>query len=149
MAYSVAADIESEFKKLSFTTGPVSTAEVTEFIVQADAIIDSKIGRRYVTPVTADASALSILKFISIGCVVQRVRDILEVKNISRQVDQEVKREDIGARAKKLLDQIANKLLDLPGATLVSTGDGVNSFNADNGTEYFHKKNDSPTQLDW
>lgn len=141
MAYCVIDDVKAEFKSITFTgsDAAVTEADVTEFIVQADAEINSRIGLRYQVPVTAEATALSLLKMISIWLVSARIKEITEVKDVREEVNQDVKA-DSASRARKMLDQIAKGEINLIGATLASTADGVNSYVSANNVERVFKK---------
>jgi len=131
-AYSVNADVISEFRALVVTSSSiVTTAELTEFIVQTDNFINGKIGTRFEVPVTSAPLALSILKTISIGITADRVSKILEVKTTTDETKQESEK-TVGEKAMDMLDQIASGELLLSDATHVRAGAGVASFNVDN-----------------
>lgn len=141
MAYSDIDSVKAEFKSITFTGSDAAVTEddVTEFITQADAEIDSRISTRYQVPVTAGASALSLLKQLSIWLVAARIKEITEVKDVREEVNQDVK-SDTSARARKMLEQIAKGEINLIGATLASSDDGVKSYVSANNIERVFKK---------
>lgn len=130
MAYCVASDVTSEFKRVDFSlaNSAVTTAEVTEFISQADQFIDSKIGLKYEVPVTG-ANSLKILKQISIYLVAYRIKRILEVKVATPDPNaQDVQNQNLRQIALDMLKDIVDGLLLLSDATLASSGNGVGSY---------------------
>jgi phage gp36-like protein len=81
MGYCVFADVQTEFKNITFTpTSNVTDSTVTSFIAQASALIDSVISSRYQTPITQDATALALLQYLCITLVSDRIRNIIETK---------------------------------------------------------------------
>jgi len=142
MGYSTSAEIQSDFKNLTLsTTTLVTTADVEQFIVEADALIDSFIGMKYEVPVTGGASALSLLKLFSRTLVADRVKKIMEVKQAQ---NTSANQDTRGAYSTKdvmaALKQIQNGDLKLSGATgLVSNG-GFYSHNNANSIEPTFKK---------
>lgn len=139
MSYAVYGDVQAEFKDITFSsTTKVKDTEVTEFIVQADALIDAKVGMKYETPVTASGS-LPILKMICIMLVSSRVKKILQVKTPEAEKNQEAA-PDESRLAMKMLEEISSGKLPLPGATLATSHDGVASYNVDEGICHTFKK---------
>ena len=138
MAYSTYSDVQNEFKNINFTDGLITSAKVTEFISQADAYIDGRIGLIYDTPVTGTKS-LSILKEISIGLVAQRISYILETKSITPKGDQYIPKNLI-EQAEKRLDMIENRRLLLSDANERSTQAGVASYSSSNDVERTFKQ---------
>jgi phage gp36-like protein len=140
MAYSVYGDVASEFKNILFATGqPVTDAEVTEFISQADAEIDGYLSQRYVTPITGTIS-LVVVKQLSIWLVADRVSKILQVKTKT----EETKTADKSLRQMALdrLKELAKGTFKLPDATVLSSGAGFRSYANDNELDYTFKKGD-------
>lgn len=129
MAYSLAADIQSEYKAINFAASgaAVSTAEVTEFITQADAFIDGIVSNRYETPVTGTVS-LAILKTISIWLVKSRINSILSVKTPQDKNKQDPDGPTLRTQALEMLKQIKNGQLKLPDAVGSDTEGGMTSF---------------------
>jgi hypothetical protein len=139
MAYAEVTDVQSEFKGITFsTTTAVTTAKIEDFICQADAYINSRIGFIYITPVTS-GEALEVLKEISIKLVAHRVKKILEVKTGGTVVDQGAVAND-RAEAMAMLKEIVEKKMILIGADLASSSGGINSYASDNSEEYVFEK---------
>lgn len=130
MAYSTNLDVTDEFKNID-TSGKITTVKIDEWITQADAYINAKVGLIYVTPVTGNAGSLSILKEISIGFVAQRIAFILETKSVTPRGDQSIPKNLI-EQSEKRLQMIVNRELLLFGATERSTHAGVKSFTSEN-----------------
>lgn len=81
MSYCSSAEIEADFKDITFTTTTlVKAADVTQFIVEADALINSYIGMKYVVPVSGGMEALALLKLYSRTIVSERIKGLMEVK---------------------------------------------------------------------
>lgn len=129
MAYSTNADVVDEFKNLD-TTGKITTAKIDEWIDQADAYIDGRVGLIYQIPVTG-ASSLKILKEISIGFVAQRIAYVLETKTTTPKGDQYIPKNLI-KQAEDRLKMIVKRELVLSDATEKSTKAGVSSYSNEN-----------------
>lgn len=125
MSYCTAVQVASEAKVTEFTTATMPTlAKVEELIAEADAEINAAISCKYVTPL-AVAADLLVVRSISIALVVERVREILEVKTGSEEVSQDPAAKSAqGARGR--LQKIVDGRLKLS-AVLASTSDGVSS----------------------
>jgi len=130
MAYSLNSDVIDEFKSLDTTNGVIDTTKIDEWIDQADAYINGRIGLLYETPVTGTES-LKVLKQISIGLVAQRIVHILETKSITPKGDQAIPK-DLITEAKEKLQMIVDRLLLLSDATERSTEQGVRSYTEEN-----------------
>lgn len=130
MAYSLNSDVIDEFKNIDTTNGRITTAKIDEWIDQADAYIDSRIGLIYETPVTGTES-LKVLKHISIGLVAQRISYILDTKSISPKGDQAVPK-DLIAEAKEKLEMIVDRKMLLSDATEATAHAGVKSYTGSN-----------------
>lgn len=81
--YCLVDDIRSDFKDIVFSaTSSVTEDEVTKFIAEETAFIDSIICARYVVPIIEGTSPNSflVLKRICIFLVSDRVRHVLYVK---------------------------------------------------------------------
>lgn len=126
MAYCTNTDVSSEFKGITFSSStPVTADEVTEFIAQSDAVIDGYLNNKYVTPITG-ASSLAIVKMISIYMVSKRVKAILRVKTGG--TGETENRGDFEDMAKSLINDLKSSKLNLPDATLVQSGGGIDSY---------------------
>lgn len=130
MAYAVYTDVESEFKNLDSTASgaKVTNTEITAFIVQADALIDSYLSTRYIVPITG-SSALSLVKWICIQIVKERVQRIIAVKSGNPDTDQDNVDK---AMWLVMLEALQKGGMNLTDATLLSTGEGFKSGNVEN-----------------
>lgn len=139
MPYSTYTDVASEFKDIDFTaTGAkVSSTEVTEFIVQADALIDAMISNKYEVPVTGTKS-LSLLKMISIMIVRDRILEIMSVKTGDEETTQDPSKKYL-ISPKDMLKAISKGDTKLVDAVALSGG-GVSSFNVDHSIKHVFKK---------
>lgn len=130
MSYSVYGDVAAEFKSMTFSsTSAVTDTQVTEFIAQADAIIDGRIGLKYTLPVT-DTAGLKILKAISIAIVSDRVRDIMKVMTGQAETSQQARPRGgstVPAGPYQMLKDIIEGNLKLGNQALASTVDGISS----------------------
>lgn len=144
MAYCNNAQVASEFKEITFSTSSsVTTADVDRFIEEADSEIDARIGTRFVVPVTGPISLIT-LRQISIWLVTYRIREILRVKNPSKETEQNVRDGNMRAQALKMLDDIVKGLMTLADASLINSADGVSSYGVSAGLEHtFRKGEDS------
>lgn len=82
MGYCEVEDVQAEFKNTTFgaTGTTVLVSQVEAWILQADALINSIIGKRYAVPVTDQATeGFQLLKMYSTVLVSERVRKKLEV----------------------------------------------------------------------
>lgn len=149
MAYASPSEVASDFKDITFLaaaatpTSLVTSEDVTQFIVEADALINSYLGMRYETPVTANSEALALLKLYSRSIVAERIRGILEVKQATNtQANQDVRRglsmKDILTLLKDLKD---GKTL-LPGADLLTPTGPFYSKNYANNVKPVFKKSE-------
>ncbi len=134
MAYTTAAEIEADFKDMTFTsTSNVKTDDVTQFIVEADALINAYVGARYTVPVTS-GDGLNLLKLLSRSLVAQRVKALLEVKqDTSKDANQSVKGVLLSAKeVMAILSDIKNDILQLSGAASLVSSSGFYSNNVAN-----------------
>lgn len=142
-AYTDADAVSQEFRSLVINeTSAVSTADVAEFISQSGSYIDSKIGKKYVLPITklAHPNAFNILKTIQTYMVVCRIKRVLEVKNVIKEADQLVKTVDYCKEAKDLLAEVVSGDLILSDAPAASTsGQEIDSFTYQEDTQYKFK----------
>lgn len=127
MAYCTNAQVAEEFNGVTFgaSTNPTSTT-VDRWIAEADQLIDSKVGLRYVVPVT-NASDLIIARQISIMLVAARVRRRLNRTGPDGETAK-VKVSDTHDQAMKMLEQIVKGTMDLPNTTLRNAKVGASSF---------------------
>jgi len=143
MAYSTSAEIQADFKNTTFdATTNVTATDVTQFIVESDALIDHYVGQRYEIPVTGGATALSLLKLFSRSLTADRVRAILEVKQATNVDGNQNPRRNLLTYAEVLaeLKKIQKSDLELIGATpLVASGPFYSSNDADSVTPVMKK----------
>jgi phage gp36-like protein len=146
MAYCVLADIVKDFPGALFDTSDnskVKSTAITDFIVDADALIDGYVSARYVVPVTAPKS-LALLKFYSRTLVSDKVKGILEVKQATNASANQNVRSGLSTKdVIKILEGIADGSTNLPDAALILDSGGINSFNVREGIEPEFKK-DTP-----
>jgi hypothetical protein len=134
LAYSTVSEIESDFKDLTFTTtSNVKTADVTQFIVEADALINAYVGTVYTVPLTA-GEGLSLLKLLCRSLVAARVKRIMEVK---QDKNTDPNQAVIGvllspSQVMKILTDIQASVLKLDGGELLSSSGGFYSANDTN-----------------
>jgi len=137
MAYTTYTEIEADFKDMSFTTSTnVKQADVTQFIVEADALINAYVGARYTAPVTSGAG-LDLLKLLSRSLVSARIKKIMEVKQEkSTDANQSVTGVLLSpSQVMKILNDIKNDELNLAGAELLTSSRGFHSQNVSDDVE--------------
>jgi hypothetical protein len=144
MAYATASTVQAEFADIAFsTTSKVTTADVTLFLAQADALIDSYVGARYTTPVTADASALALLQLFASTIVADKIKGILKVKNVQNpNPNIEVRNGMTTAQVLKQLEAIRDGVTNLSGANELAAGNGFYSSQAAAGLTTRFKKDE-------
>ncbi len=132
MAYTTATDVQTNFKSIDFSQSgaAIITATVTQFIVEADALINSYVGARYVVPITVE-SGLSLMKLLSGSLVVARIKGVLEVKQSKgTDANQNVVSTFLSPTAvMKILADIRDDKLNLDGATNSVLSSGFYSQN--------------------
>lgn len=139
MAYCTSSDVTKEFKNITFSaTSSVTSDDVTEFISQADAFINSQLANKFSVPITG-TEALKIVKRLSIWLVTGRIKSILKVKT-GQDIGDQGTDSDLIKMAKDELKDISKGKASLIDAPLFSTSDGVKSFAVDEGLEFTFKK---------
>ncbi len=132
MAYATDAEIQADFKDLTFsTTTNVKTADVVQFIVEADALIDAYVGTVYTVPVTTAGAGLSLLKLLSRSLVAARIKRIMEVK---QEKNADPSQNVVGVllsptAVMKILTDIQKQVIALAGAAALVSGGGFFSEN--------------------
>ncbi len=143
MPYCTVAQVESEFKSIDFsaTDSLMPEATVTQFIVEADALINSFVGQRYEVPVTS-GDGLELLKLYSRTLVAERIKGIWETKNaVNSRADQNTRSSTLSKTdILNLLKSIAKGELALDGATKNVSGGVFSSYTYDNGISPVFKK---------
>lgn len=132
MAYASVEEIEADFKDIDFTTSSsVKEADVTQFITEADALINAYVGKRYSVPVAADSSTLALLKLLTRSLVANRVRGILAVKqDTNTGANQSQRAELLSVKdVLSMLKDIRDGEIALSGATELLSGGGFYSKN--------------------
>jgi len=145
MAYTTYTEIEADFKNITFASSGSSIiqSEVTQFIVESDALINSYVGSRYSIPVTS-GDGLNLLKLLSRSLVSARIKRILEVKQ-EKQTDanQSVTGVLLSPTAViKILENIRDDKLNLDGAISLVSSNGFYSNNYSNDVEPVIKKDE-------
>lgn len=128
--YAAVSDIQGEFKNITFSTSTsVPTANVTRFLDEADAEINAKIGQIYETPIDSTNNPISfkILRHIEIDLVASRIKAIVEVKSTDDKTNQSSKLDPMQA-ARDRIQEIVDRKLPLPDASLLSTGKGATGY---------------------
>jgi hypothetical protein len=132
MAYTTYTEVQADFKDMTFgATGNVLATDVTQFIVEADALINSYVGARFTVPVTT-GEGLQLLKLCSRSLVTARIKKILEVKQAkSDDANQNVVGVSLSPSAvMKILENIRDGKISLEGASALISNSGFYSKNA-------------------
>lgn len=133
MAYTSAALVQAEFKSITFSaTTAITSDDVTEFIAQEEALLDAKVSKKYSTPITAPAAALSVMKMIATLYVKARILDILAVKTGDQKTEQGVSGASLREKADKLVEGIVDGSIKLSTASLAEGTDGVQDYVSQN-----------------
>jgi phage gp36-like protein len=127
MGYCTYLAIQADFKSLTFLsssaspTSLVTQEAVTQFINEASALIDSYVGQRWVTPITADATALALMSLFCRTLVADRVRGILANKQqTNTDANAQVKSDGYSVKdVMKALIDLKNGDMQLSGAMLL------------------------------
>lgn len=134
-AYCEVSDIQMEFKNLDLglADSVVQSTTVDEWIEQASAEINNRLSAHYKVPfqtsapATIGADGLSFIKMLCVNLVSQRVKDVLESKNVRVETNSDIK-VDTASKARAILKQIAAKEIPLIGGVAITSNDGVTSF---------------------
>jgi phage gp36-like protein len=141
MAYCTVTDISSRFKSLLISSDTaVTTTEVEGFIDQYSALIDGRIGKRYVTPVDPSDSPIStaILQLICIWFVVAEVEPIVGQAPV-KDSKGESRQKTFHEMAEDALAKIESGQTMLPDAEAVSSNT-LSSYNVTNSVEAVFQK---------
>ena len=134
MAYSTVTNVQALIKWITFSaSSKVTSTEVTDtHIVEADAYINSKLSKKYATPIT-NSTDIKVLQFISSRMAACKIAEIL-ILQTSGEMPAIVERWYLDANTR--LDEILNFTVDLPNSTKLDSTRGLYSFTAyGNGTE--------------
>jgi phage gp36-like protein len=143
MPYCAETDIEAEIKGLVLSTGSLPTlAQVTAFIDQESARMDSYITTRYALPITGTES-LKALKRICIALVTWRVSDIISTRKQQSLPNGMISQDLSGATAYKQaikdLESMAKGLLKLPDQATSNSSAGASYFASGNSDTSYEK----------
>lgn len=119
------AKIGGAFSDAAPATNPNAT-KAAEIIAEIEAKINARISRKYVLPIS-QVEPLALLRGISLALCVERVREIMNVRTGTNNVDQ-IAAKTTADLARKDLERIVNGEIPLIGEVLASSGDGVRSF---------------------
>jgi hypothetical protein len=129
MAYCTKEQVADEFNGIaafSSTTNPTGDT-VDRWIAEADALINAKVGLRYITPIVA-ANDLLVIRIISIMLVSARVRRRLNRQGPDGETSK-VKVADTLDQAMKMLESIVKGTTNLDGGSVLkSAGGSTNSY---------------------
>lgn len=143
MGYCVLADVQAEFKNITFSAGlNVTDTTVTQFIAEGSALIDTYVGGRYATPITGPNSLL-VMSLYCRTLVADRIRGILETKQVTN-TDSNQNAKNPGLSTSdviKALIQIQNGNTVLSDATLQNLNASFFSNNSQNGVQPRFRKN--------
>jgi hypothetical protein len=140
MAYASVADIQSEFKSITFgSSNAIGSATVLSWIAQEEAVLNAQIGTIYSTPVTATQAVL-VMQSMSILVVKARIMDTTMVKTGDKKAEQGNPGDSLRKKVQDMITSILNKTLLLSDATLRDASVGVKSYNNDNNIEQIFKK---------
>ena len=127
--YCEVSDIEANFKDLAFTNQTnVTIEDVESFILQADGLINTHIGAKYLVPITTGDMTLAMLKLFSVTLVSDRVKAILEVKqSTNNQANQDIRGTGLTtSKVLEMLKKIASGDMPLLDQTLIANnGQGL------------------------
>lgn len=140
-SYASVQNVADEFKNISFssTTHPTDTA-VDRFITESESYVNARLKVKYQLPIT-DPDAVNLLRLITLGFVVARVREIQRVQTGNPGTSQDVRGgADPVKMANDLLDQIITDKITLPNSTPYRSSDGVVSYNFDTPVSPFFRK---------
>ena len=144
MAYATSANVASEFKNITFgASTAVTSTEVDRFITEAESLINARVGEIYTVPLDTSVSpeAFIIMRMISIMFVADRVRQVLQVKDVTLdELKQGVRPISSMKDAAKLLDKIVSREVILSDAVNQTAHQGMASFNEDNSIEHTFEK---------
>lgn len=141
MAYCTTAEVQAEFPALTLatdTTTGITAAEISTWIEEISAYMDSQIQNRYVTPVTAPASALMVLKMICKDFVCGKLKGKLFILSGGKSESQREQSEALTKQAEARLKMIRTGESVLGNADSSASTQGVptmDSYGRKNGVE--------------
>lgn len=123
--YTTAAEVEAEFKDITFTaTTNVKNTDVDGFINEFDAVIDSFVSTRYVTPVSNLTQGFTLLKALCRALTANRIKAILEAVKQSgtKEIFQTVRSGFTTNEVMKMLERISSGEVALVGVAPLTGG---------------------------
>lgn len=145
MAYATTALVEADFKDMTFTTTTnVKIADVDQFIVESDALINSYVGSVYVVPVVTSGAGLELLKLLSRSLTAARIKRLMEVKQ-DKGTDANQNILSVLLSPDKVMDilkDIQKQNIVLAGADLLVSGGGFYNKNVADDIETVAKKDE-------
>ncbi len=139
MSYATIAKVEGEFKNVTFTSKDavlpllptaVTIEDVTQWLADADAEINSRLSVKYQTPITG-TEALTVMCMLAIWLVKDRILGVMEVKGVTPATSQIAPKSNRQKALDALNDLVSGKM-KLTDATPATTADGVRSYMSDN-----------------
>jgi hypothetical protein len=135
MSYCTPDEVSQDFKDIEFLDGEgnISLQDVTQMIVESDALINSYVGNVYIVPVITGAG-LDLLKLLSRSLTALRIKKVMEVvQKTSDDANQNVLTTLMSLKdVLKVLTDIKNQDAALPGAILLSSDGGFFNNNVAN-----------------
>lgn len=128
MAYCTSTEIQSEFRDITFSSSSaVTTADVTSFIDQASAFIDSLLSSQFIVPITGTES-LKVIKNICVWLVADRVSNILRLQK--GQDDKQPIQDSLYKRAMEMISMILDNKVFLNDAKPIGSASPQSSFSS-------------------
>jgi hypothetical protein len=142
MSYATADQITGEFADVTFsTTTKVTTTDITRFLAEADAEINTRLSSRYAVPITG-TEALVLMGMIETWLVKHRVANIMAVKIPVTKAAQGGET-DLRQQALDMLQAMVEGKMSLSDAPLASSSAGVKSYAADNDLEHTFQRGEN------
>jgi len=143
MTYAAVADIQNEFRKITFDgSSDFTDVRIQGFLDEADAQINLCLSNKYVIPITGVQSLL-VLKRIEIAIVSARVAAIIDLKQYQNQdkvIKQEFNKRDYATESMKLLKDLQEEKITLIDADLINSDYGMSSTLIDDCIQPIFKK---------
>jgi phage gp36-like protein len=139
MPYAESSHITAEFADVTFSASTkVSTDDITRFLAEADAEINTRLCNRYAVPITGTES-LVLMRMIEIWLVKHRIMGILKVKTPIAKADQGGET-DLRTQAIEMLKQLSDGELLLSDAPRATSEEGVKSYSADEEVDHVFQR---------
>jgi hypothetical protein len=131
VAYITAADVQAEFKSVTFGSGAaVGSSAVTTFIAQEEAWLNAQIGGVISTPVGSSVTCFPLIQMLATKRVKARLLDILYVRSGETKTEQAggATAASLRKEVDELVAQIRKREIPLDGATLQQSNGAVASY---------------------